>query len=257
VRRNFAHDTAGYCVSLFGAFGLTSASVIADNLCINNGLSPRLAQRQGAMLIQTWQNGTIKGAEISGNRIDWQPPGDSPAIQIGVDLVASGIVIHDNEIWSSGMVFVNPQLKYTGEGNRFQTQDPFRAAFGMKLERSAGWKLVAHVPASMLHDDRGRALLVSLKSAALQFGHAGLQVSLVSDGDASVPAGDWSLTEDGIRVEPRGETSAFSLALVSPQHETVKEWHDNPGSVDLGLALRQTVGPPVFGYLDIDKVAAH
>jgi hypothetical protein len=160
-------------------------------------------------------------------------------------------------VWSSGTAFVNPQLKYTGEGNRFQTQDPFRTAFGMKLERSAGWKLVAHVPASMLHDDRARALLVSLKSAALQFGHAGLQVSLTSDGDAGVLADDWSLSNDGIGVESRGVASVFSLALVSPQNETVKEWHDNPGPADLGLALRQTVGPPVFGYLDIDKVAAH
>ena len=258
VRRNFAHDTAGYCVSLFGSQGLTSTSVIADNLCINNGLSPRLAQRQGAMLIQTWQNGTIKDVDISGNRIDWQPPGGSPAIQIGVDLVASGIVMHDNEIWSSGPSFVNPGLKYTGDQNRFEIQDPFHAAFGMKLGRTAGWRLVAHLPPSMLRDgadDRVRALLVSLKSAALQFGHAGLQVSF--DGAPVQFTRDWLLAEDGIAIEARSETIAFSLALISPQHETVREWQEPPDPVDLGLALRQTVGPPVFGYLDIDKVAAH
>jgi hypothetical protein len=260
VRRNFAHDTAGYCVSVFGAFGPTVTSVIADNLCIDNALSPKLAQRQGAMLIQTWQHGTIRGLDISGNRIYWQPPGATPAIQIGVDLDAAGVVLHDNEIWSSGPSFVNPELKYTGEHNRFETEDPFHMAFDMKPTRTAGWRLVASVPSSMLRDgldDRVRALLVLLKSAASQFGHAGLQVSLVTDGDVSVLADDWSLAADGITIETHSAAPEFSLALISPQHQAAQEWHDTPGPVEIGLRLRQTVGPPNFGYLDIEKVAAH
>jgi hypothetical protein len=260
VRRNFAHDTAGYCVSVFGAFGPTIASVVADNLCIDNALSPKLSQRQGAMLIQTWQHGTIRGLDIYGNRIYWQPPGATPAIQIGVDLDATGVLLHDNEVWSSGPSFVNPGLKYTGEHNRFEIEDPFHTAFEMKPARTAGWRLVASLPASMLRegmDDRVRAMLVLLKSASSQFGHAGLQVSLVTDGDASALADDWSLIADGVTVETKSTIPEFSLALISPQHQTVNEWHDTPGPSEIGLMLRQTVGPPNFGYLDIEKVAAH
>ena len=60
VQYNFGHDSQGYCVSAFGVDGGSSDSVdsvIRGNLCIENGRSPREAERQGAMFFSTTRRG--------------------------------------------------------------------------------------------------------------------------------------------------------------------------------------------------------
>lgn len=73
VERNFAHDTQGYCVALFAAAYKTTDSVIRENLCVNNGLSPRLAALQGAIYLHTMNHGVAQGLVIEQNTIDWHP----------------------------------------------------------------------------------------------------------------------------------------------------------------------------------------
>jgi hypothetical protein len=172
----------------------------------------------------------------------------------GTELHEQEVTMHDNEIWSTAPTFVNPALKFTGEHNRFEIAAPTSTPFGLTATRTPGWRLVAHVAAMTPLDDRMRALLVSLKSAAMQFGHAGLEVSL--EGNVPAMAEDWALEADGIAVDTRSGNGAFSLELISPQDKVVHHWQEVPGPVELGLALRQTVGPPVFGHLDIEKVPA-
>jgi hypothetical protein len=286
VLSNFGHDTAGYCVSAFGAFRPTTMSTIADNLCLHNGLSPRLAQRQGAILLMTWQGGSITGLEIKNNRIDWEPPGDTPAIQIGAGLKASEVSIRGNEVWSNGISYVNPALNYAGSDNRYlleyanqndlveaqkrlaalPEQDSSvaiapvskadHAAFGQRLTDERGWRLVVWVPQSMLVGDVPRGTLVELKSAALQFGRAGLQVSVESDGDVATLTGDWQLERDGVEVKHIASVTAYSMKLISPEGKVVREWREYAGPVDLGLLLRQTVGPPVYGRLAMENMEA-
>jgi Right handed beta helix region len=306
VRRNFGHDTVGYCVSILGAFGPTTDSVVADNLCLNNGMSPRLAQRQGAVLLMTWRGGSLKGVEVRGNRVDWQPPGETPAVQSGADLNAAGITLRENEIYSTGDSFVSSDLKYIGERNRYvvasgdpvdlsAAQKAFAAlpengsilapappgtirtgAFGLPTTNTRDWQLIAFAPASMLRGDRGdilRGTLVELKSAALQFVRAGLEVKLVSEGgaaelttaQAAVPkltvtelANDWLFAEDGITLkqESSNQDNHFSVKLISPRGEVVREWNTYPPPVELGLALRQNLGPPNFGHLKLENVRA-
>ena len=288
VRRNFGHDTVGYCISVFGAEGPTVRSVVADNLCVNNATSPRLAARQGALLLMTWQGGSLDGVEIRGNQIDWQASGDTPAVQTGDDLRAQRVTLSNNEIWSTGINFVAPDLKYAGENNRYEVSDRSgvgfglaqsrlaalnesgstlmstakgeagHGAFGIRTTREPGWTLVASVPAGSLRhggDDLLRATIVALKSAALQFSHAGLKVELASDGDLTTIAGDWSLAADGV-ICSKKPVSKYSLALVSPQHKIVRAWPNCPGPVEVGLALRKHAGPPVFGWLTMEKVQA-
>jgi hypothetical protein len=291
VKKNFGHDTAGYCVAVFAASGPTIDSVVADNLCIANAKSTRLAQRQGAFLFMTWDGGTMEGVEVRGNRIDWQPPGDTPAVQSGAGLRANGIALRSNEIWTTGLSFIDPALKYTGALNRYvvsgadavglaAARDRFTAlpekdstlttppagavrngVFGSAPSNLGGWQLIATVPSDLLRDggdDLLRGTLVELKSAALQFSGAGLVVRLAGD-DRAVPiARDWSLQQDGVRLDilPQDKVSGFSVRLVSPRGKVVRVWNEYPGPVDLGLALRQYVGAPEFSHLGFDSVRA-
>jgi hypothetical protein len=83
VQYNFAHDSQGYCASVFGAGGdpgSSTNSIIRRNLCLDNGRSPRLAQRQGAIYLSTWDNSHLSGVEIYNNTVLWDPPPDAPAL---------------------------------------------------------------------------------------------------------------------------------------------------------------------------------
>jgi hypothetical protein len=283
VRNNFAHDTQGYCVSVFGAHGVTSASVIAGNLCLNNGMSPRLAQRQGAILLMTWDDGSLDGVEIRDNRIEWEPAGDTPAIQVGSNLDAKGVLISDNQIWSNGMTFVNSTLKYRGEKNHYmlgdvealstaerrfvllsETHSSLTGASKQPSETETsnerGWQLVASVPSSLLRsgDPLLRGMLVNLKAAALQFGDAGLRVRVASDGDMSELASVWQGDEPSIEFVHEGNSRKheLTLKLLSPAGKIVQEWNGFVGPVSLGLALRKACGRPSYGRLTFETVPA-
>ena len=84
VQRNYAHDTQGYCFAVFAAGYVTSESVVRGNLCIDNGLSPRLAAMQGAAYISTWNGGVIRNLRIENNAIVWNPPVASAAAIVNV-----------------------------------------------------------------------------------------------------------------------------------------------------------------------------
>jgi hypothetical protein len=81
---NFAHDSQGYCVSVFGADGSSgdsSHNEIRQNTCIHNGRSPRLSKRQGAIFLYTWNGGKLNGVQIADNTVVWDPTVPVPAFQ--------------------------------------------------------------------------------------------------------------------------------------------------------------------------------
>jgi hypothetical protein len=83
VQYNFAHDSMGYCASVFGSGNYsTSNSVVRYNICVNNGRSPKLARRQGDMYISTWEGGSLDGVEIYNNTFYWNPPINAPVLLI-------------------------------------------------------------------------------------------------------------------------------------------------------------------------------
>jgi len=283
VRRNFGHDTDGYCVSIFAAFGPTTASVVEGNLCRANGLAPRLAQRQGAILLMTWQGGSIDGLVVKNNRVEWNPAGDAPAVRSGADLRSTGVVLTANDIRSSGISFVEPGLNYAGDHNvysigsgvpsdlaaaktRFlklpESNSVLRAAEDPAVVSSAGhralstWSLIANVPYDSSERDRQRAIFVQLLSAALQFGHAGLRVTLVGNPDALALAADWQLSAAGIVVKAQAPGAKPFVKLISPAGDVVREWHNYPGPVDLGSALHGHLGAPNFSFLPFEDVRA-
>jgi len=83
VQHNFGHDAMGYCASVFAASGETTTnSTVRDNVCVNNGRSPKLARRQGDLFISTWEGGKLDGVRIHNNSFYWNPPIDAPAVQM-------------------------------------------------------------------------------------------------------------------------------------------------------------------------------
>jgi hypothetical protein len=195
--------------------------------------------------------------------------------------------MRNNEVWSTGTSFVDTDLKYAGEQNRYivVSADPSdlraaRSAFAMLPEKGStvaesrsgavvpvlrpaagSWQLIASFPAALLQDERSellRGTLVELKSAALQFGHSGLKVTLASAARAEQIVEDWQLRQDGIEmdVQPAGKVSGFSLKLISPAGKVVREWRSYPGPTGLGLELQRHLGAPNFSHLGFENVRA-
>jgi len=186
---------------------------------------------------------------------------------------------------------VNSMLKYRGSKNRYVAADTDPEAFSTAQRRfellsetdstlarasaepgdepsfetetkhARGWQLVASVPMSMLGsggDPALRGVLVNLNSAALQFGYAGLRVTVASDGDMSDLAGVWPADEIGIEFVQAADSNhrELSLKLRSPAGEVVQEWKGYVGPVALGWALRKACGRPVYGRLTFETVPA-
>jgi hypothetical protein len=201
-------------------------------------------------------------------------------VQSGENLQASGVTLRSNEIWSSGPSFVDPTLQYSGNHNRYQVvgNDPAyeqkgKAAFlalhetdstltagkhDLPRTNAAGWRLELNVPSGILRRETDadlRGALVELRSAALQFGHCGLKV-LIRAPESTPLAEDWAMPSDGILFDKSNDVAGFSLRLISPQGEAVRTWNAYPSPADLGLALRENIGPPNYSYLSFEEVRA-
>ena len=104
VQYNFGHDSQGYCVSVFGAEGtpgISRNSIVRGNLCLENGRSPREAQRQGAIYLSTWDGGKLSGVQIYGNTVLWDPPVETAAIVSDAEVdPAEPRMVHNNLILS-------------------------------------------------------------------------------------------------------------------------------------------------------------
>jgi hypothetical protein len=116
---NYGHDTQGYCVSVFGAGGVTHTSTVRGNVCLNNGRSPRMAQYQGAIFLLTWNNGVIDGVTVEDNTVYWNPPGTAPALINAAEFGESKAVFRNNVIYSTSPWMITSNRALTLEGNRY------------------------------------------------------------------------------------------------------------------------------------------
>jgi Right handed beta helix region len=126
VENNYAHDTQGYCVAIFGAGYVTHDAVVRNNTCVDNGLSPRMSRTEGAIYIYTWNGGQIDGLTVEKNLIDWNPPAPGAPIvnDNGTRLVGNPMALRDNVIRSTSPLLIrsfgdqlvpaNNQYEYTG-----------------------------------------------------------------------------------------------------------------------------------------------
>jgi hypothetical protein len=242
---NYGHDTQGYCVAVFGAGWITTNSKVLNNVCADNGLSPRLAILQGAVYLATWNQGKIEGLEISGNRILWNPKVSTAAIVNVADFVGKGS-FHKNTIHSCSPVLVRNNQSLVLEENSFQ------GCAEQHKPLTRNWCLTAFVTANDGdHDSRGQVAL--LASVHREF--PTLKIRIIVVGASGVNENlrfDWNTGD----LFPQAGDRAGQLPAVFLTDESGKEgWRHigltHPG--ELGLALRSFIGEPQFAQLRPDE----
>ncbi len=287
VERNFAHDTQGYCVAVFAAGYTTADSIVRDNLCIDNGLSPRLAALQGAVYLHTWNDGPIRNLAIENNTIKWNPPvADAAAVVNDALITGNSVAFTRNRIASTASHIYRSSAQLAPAGNVYRlagqplfTLGDHRNVTLAALQASGfepGSTLLPTAPTARqptpLHleaaidltlDTDGllapgvRAQLVVLRSLAGQYSPAQLTVGVhLKNQAASVP--EANALEDLNAVYPHtihfvrdrsAASPAGSIRLLSQSGSLLQEWHSPQNAETLGGAIRALLGPPQYSHM--------
>jgi hypothetical protein len=291
VENNYAHDTQGYCIAVFGAGYVTRDSLVSGNLCIDNALSPRMAASEGAVHLSTWNGGTIRGLRIEGNTIHWNPrvPG-AAAIVAPADVGQTQIVFTKNIIESTSPLIYRIKTPWQSLGNKYilngtpvfsigDKQDlPLAALQSMGSEQSS--RVLPHaesyrIPSLSIDafidptlDSDGllapdpRAALVVLRSLAGQYASSRLHIAIHLPRGASSRA-EVNALEDLNAVYPdtlhlARDASAhdnIEIRLLNPGGRLFQEWRGFQNAVTLGGAVRALLGPPDFSHMQAPEPA--
>jgi hypothetical protein len=121
---NYAHDNKGYCISVFGAYGVaTTNSTVRYNTCARNGNGGT----QGDIALVTWQNGSLDGVKIYNNTTYYASTGaDAAFFNTATFSGTNPNFYRNNVVYSdvpkltnsnSSMSFDNNLYHYTGTGS--------------------------------------------------------------------------------------------------------------------------------------------
>jgi hypothetical protein len=288
VERNYAHDTQGYCIAVFAAIHVTSESVVRDNLCIDNDLSPRLAAQQGAISLFTWEGGVIRGLRIQHNTILWNPPiAAAPAIVNDATIDGAPAAFIGNRIESSSPLFYRSNAQFAPARNTYVHEGAGDARFtlgerheaslaalqaagieqGTTLERGSpptrteiALRLEATVDFTLDADGllapAPRAQLMVLRSLAAQYGHAALAVTVHLHTAAKSSAEELAeqanalidLDAASIRFDRDGKQSG-PIRLLTADGRQLEQWHGHQNAATLGGAVRARLGAPHFAAM--------
>jgi hypothetical protein len=120
VENNYGHDSQAYCVAVFGANGVTTASEIRGNVCAGTGRSPRLASHHGDVHIFTWNKGSVDGLKIHDNTFLWDPPIDAPVFNNEAVFSGTGSNSFEDNLIVSGVPWmVRSDARVRLNGNRY------------------------------------------------------------------------------------------------------------------------------------------
>jgi hypothetical protein len=289
IERNYAHDTQGYCISVFGAGYVTSDSLVKDNLCIDNGLSPRMAVLQGAIYLSTWNGGIIRGLTVSGNEIHWNPPvPGTAAIEGPGDAGRTPIVFTGNTVDSSSALIYRIRAPWQSSGNKYVVDGQPRFSIGHKenltldalqalgmetKSTAAGLEEPKRHDALLLDawtiptlDQDGllsvtaRAQLVALRSVAGQYSAEQLKVTV------HLPPGTPNEYEtNALRdlndvypgalhferdSQPSRQVAAIgTIRLTTLDGRVLQSWNTFQNAARLGGAVRKLLGPPDYSHM--------
>ncbi len=289
IERNYAHDTQGYCISVFGAGYVTSDSVVRDNLCINNGLSPRMAVMQGAIYLSTWNGGTIRGLTISGNEIQWNPPvAGAAAIEGPGDVGGTPIVFDHNIVESTSPLIYRIKTPWQSSANKYildgqpifaigdkkslslegllaqGVDSSSTAAPAVKPKLEEGVELDAWINPALDKDgllsDTVRSQLVVMRSLGGQYSPDRLKiiVHLLAAGQSEPGA---NALDDFNRIYPDSldfvhdaqpehiNPEAGLIRIQSSDGRVLREWHGLQNAATLGGAIRKLLGPPSYSHM--------
>ena len=295
VLDNYAHDTQGYCIAVFGAGFVTRQSVVRGNLCIDNARSPRMAKYQSAIFLLTWNGGSIDGLAVENNTVWWNPLEDAPAVLNEADIAPGTAVFRDNTIESTSpwltttntsLTLAQNHYTYFGDGEprwvwgarsysspgdlqkdarqeqgSSFTSRPLRDAPQIRTSRLGNWRLSCSLPvvldANDMLADAVLQQIVVLKSFSQQYRANGLQVALVLTAPDAGFLRSRALRQDlqdldlgaiSVQTQFNAQTSQH-IALVAPDGHVAAQWNGFVGPVQLGLALREALGEPVYAQM--------
>lgn len=292
VERNYAHDTQGYCFAVFAAGYVTSESVVRDNLCIDNGLSPRLAALQGAAYLHTWNGGVLRGLQIENNTFQWNPPvATAAAIVDDAGTDGGPVVFIHNRLESAAPIFYRVDSRfapssnfYTFAGDRSPefTLDarkgvPLSALQDAGLEKGTILeKTTAPVPTEVALrldatvefalDKNGllaqdpRAQLMVLKSLAAQYGPDELRITVhlsraPATGADPVAESNALLDLDAGPIQFQNDAGTPGLMrLFSADGRRLEEWRGFQNAATLGGAVRARLGAPRYSQMPQSKM---
>lgn len=287
VERNYAHDTQGYCVAVFAAGYVTSESVVRDNLCIDNGLSPRLAALQGAVYLHTWNDGVIRGLRMEHNTFVWNPPvATAAAIVDDAGTGGGSVMFTGNRIESSSQFIYRTNAQFSSASNSYLTTGAGGARFSIgerrdvsltdlqsaglemgstlehgsiSVQTAASLRMEATVDFALDADGLlapgPRAQLMVLRSLAAQYG-AALDVTVHLHVVAKASAEDRTeldnalldLDAGAIRFERDGDSDGV-IRLLSADGSVINEWHGFQNAATLGGPVRARLGAPRFAAM--------
>lgn len=287
VERNYAHDTQGYCFAVFAAGYVTSESVVRDNLCIDNALSPRLAALQGAAYLHAWNGGVLRGLRIEHNTFVWNPP-VATAAAIVDDAATDGapVTFTANRIKSAGRFFYRTDAQFAPSANTYLYSGPDGARFtlgnrhdvtlatlqGIGIEKSTTLEPAispAHLATALRLDaavdfaldtdgllaSSPRAQLMVLRSLAMQYGPS-LAVT-VHIHAAKNPSAEADTAQANALRDLDAETIHFDhnareagvIRMLSTDGKLLKEWNGFQNAATLGGSVRERLGTPRFAAM--------
>ncbi|HYZ86454.1 MAG TPA: right-handed parallel beta-helix repeat-containing protein [Bryobacteraceae bacterium] len=270
---NYAHDNQGYCVSVFGGMGkLTRNSVVKNNVCVNNGRSPKLAARQGDVYIATWFKGTIDGFDIHHNTFVWNPPvpvslihdglpeeGVSKLVEGGPSELIRGNVFLSRlpvSVEEKSRVQLGHNLTWLDSHGQPSGFDPLLRPTVASV--TAGALLPATEPLPPRQNGavllriyvdpqrpETRANLQRAWSASVQYGreHVGVEVVMPQDASNNLPF-DWHFSE----LKHRRAAVAADGPLIEidgKDGRVLHTWKSTPHLSEIDLMLRWLVGDPL------------
>lgn len=123
VQYNYGHDSAGYCISVFGSDGTASVdNVVRYNVCSNDGRSTAGAF-QGEILVYTWNGGSLNGVQIYNNTLYWNPAVNAPAFNTKSTTYTGTLrnVFMNNVIYSTVPAMVQATSDFLLDNNIYWT----------------------------------------------------------------------------------------------------------------------------------------
>lgn len=268
VENNYAHDTQGYCVAVFAAGYVTHDAIVRNNVCINNGLSPRMSRTEGAVYIHAWDNGRIDGMIVEKNLIDWNPP--APAASIvndeGTEFEGQPIVFRDNVVRSTSpqltrsfgnrLFFQNNQYDYSGlaspswfwNGRTWTSLEALQAAGAEKGS-------TIRTRAESQEPDRDRR-----SSDAPAIGGTALTHLVGLDGRqlASLPPAQYRLiTRVDLRLDADELIAPDAMAQLSVLRTLVREYNEKQLQVLVFVSVSGTNAEMRNALLDLDAPSIH
>ena len=131
VQYNYGHDSAGYCVSVFGAENtVDSDHIIRYNICSNNSQLSN-SPDPGEILLNSWDGGSIDGLQIYNNTFYWNPATPGAVVNTTWAYVTANHpdLFENNIIYGTGSWMMETTSVFTLNNNIYWTTTPGAASW--------------------------------------------------------------------------------------------------------------------------------